>query len=65
MKFQGAGGGIWTIGDKTVRAGTDGDIPIPADYFNEGKKRLAVFRPSNGNWYAFDNSVCSNNYINN
>ena len=44
-------GGIWTIGDKKVQCGKAGDVPVPLDYFNEGKKRLAVWRPSDGVWY--------------
>jgi hypothetical protein len=43
-------GGIWTIGNKQVQCGTAGDIPVPEDYFNDGEKRLAVWRPSNGFW---------------
>ena len=26
-------------------------IPVPMDHFNEGKLRIAVWRPSNGNCY--------------
>ncbi len=28
-----------------------GDVPVPEDYFKEGKSRIAVFRPSDGNWF--------------
>lgn len=41
-------------GNRYVKFGEEGDIPVPMDYFNEGKLRLAVFRPSNGVWYIKD-----------
>ena len=34
-----------------IQCGCNGDIPVPRDYFGEGKLRVAVWRPSNGNWY--------------
>ena len=34
-----------------IQCGCAGDVPVPQDYFNEGKLRIAVWRPSNGNWY--------------
>lgn len=36
------------------RFGTNGDIPVPENYFDSGSS-FAVFRPSNGTWYI-DNS---------
>jgi hypothetical protein len=34
-----------------VQWGQQGDIPVPADYDGDGIQELAVWRPSNGNWY--------------
>jgi len=44
-------GGWWRIGDHRLQCGMTNDIPVPGDYLNEGSKRIAVFRPSNGYWY--------------
>ena len=44
--------GKWYInGVGATQYGTNGDIPVPADYAGAGHAQLAVFRPSNGKWY--------------
>ena len=35
----------------SVACGQAGDIPVPADFFGEGRARIAVFRPSTGTWH--------------
>ena len=35
-----------------MQCGEVGDVPVPADYYGEGKVRIAVWRPSNGMWYV-------------
>jgi hypothetical protein len=51
--IKGHGYGHWgsTSGNVEIQCGTAGDIPVPGDYFGEGRLRVAVFRPSNGTWY--------------
>ena len=49
------GAGFWTIstntGVLTVQWGKSGDIPLPADYDCDGVTEIAVWRPSDGNWF--------------
>lgn len=40
-----------SVGNVTVQCGQDGDVPLPFDYFGEGRPRLAVFRPATGEWH--------------
>ena len=35
----------------TRKWGTAGDVPVPGDYDRDGKIDIAVWRPSEGNWY--------------
>ena len=34
-----------------IQWGTKGDAPLPADYDGDGKVEIAIWRPSDGNWY--------------
>jgi hypothetical protein len=40
----------------TAAWGTNGDVPAPGDYDNDGKTDLAVFRPSTGVWWIANSS---------
>ncbi len=39
------------IGVSSAYAGTNGDIPVPADYDGDTLADIVYFRPSNGVWY--------------
>jgi len=46
--------GTWynlNSGVPMVQWGTNGDIPVPADYYRRGQPDYAVWRPGNGTWY--------------
>lgn len=51
--IKGPGTADWgaTTGNLAIQCGTAGDVPVPRDYFHEGKLRMAVWRPKNGKWY--------------
>eukprot|EP01084_Bolivina_argentea_P117494 208660_1 len=51
--IKGKGNKHWgqSSGNLVIQCGSNGDIPVPGDYFGEGIPRVAVWRPSNGNWY--------------
>ncbi|HYP52799.1 MAG TPA: hypothetical protein VEQ42_04630, partial [Pyrinomonadaceae bacterium] len=34
--------------------GLSTDIPVPADYSGDGASEVAIFRPSEGNWYVLE-----------
>ncbi len=68
-RFSGPGGtksgsflnGVWSYADLnnvpyTANWGRAGDIPVPADYDGDGIDNIAVFRPSDGNWYIITNT---------
>ena len=59
--IKGLGNNRWsnTEGNVVIQCGTRGDIPVPGDYFNEGKLRMAVYRPSNGLLYVKGNDMKS------
>jgi len=40
-----------TPGNIVVKFGQNGDVPLPFDYFNEGRPGLALWRPSTGEWF--------------
>jgi hypothetical protein len=63
-EFPGAGGtksgsflnGVWSYADLNnivynINWGIAGDMPVPADYDGDGIDNIAVWRPSDGNWY--------------
>jgi subtilisin-like proprotein convertase family protein len=60
-----AGSSPWLIRDSTtgivsgtnwgIGTGPNPDKPVPADYDGDGKLDVAVWRPTDGNWYILNN----------
>lgn len=48
-------GSQWTV--YTKNWGEAGDIPVVADYDSDGRDDIAVFRPSNGQWYVLNSTI--------
>jgi hypothetical protein len=55
--------GTWFVRNHVTGAwrsqqwGTQGDIPVPADYDGDGTTDFAVWRPSDGNWHVIESST--------
>lgn len=44
--------GMWYQPGYAIQWGLPDDVPVPADYDGDGQPEFAVWRPSNGTWYA-------------
>ena len=52
-----------SVGFTGAQWGIATDIPVPADYDNDGKTDYAVYRGATGTWYALKSSTNNGQYI--
>jgi FG-GAP-like repeat len=65
--WRASSGQWWVMGSLysqqvTQSWGTNGDVPMPADFDGDGKTDFCVFRPSSGVWYVIKSSNGSQDY---
>lgn len=63
LTVVGGGTNVWKMQSSdgagsfsAIEWGLPGDVRVPADYDGDGIKDIAVWRPSNGNWYILRSS---------
>lgn len=54
IKNSGYSSGYASAATKTVSFGSADDLPVAADYNGDGVDEVAVYRPSEGNWYVMN-----------
>jgi len=48
---------------RTIKWGAAGDKPLAGDFDADGREEIAVFRPSEGNWYIYDDFNKTNRIV--